>query len=214
MKKPITELSTEELIKAINDAPVEAPYNWPTDIMDFISFYHLKQGEELITTKLLYRLYCHWSKNPITSRSFIQVLTDIFPSSRSGRSVTILLNKKALDISQEVYKYLESKDKTKSKGWTKHFNDYLNYYSIKKGGLFIKNSVLYSLYDKWTYGNKNRHPLGYNQFSKFCQVLFKQKLVDNNGWSAVNNSIEQHLTDDLIELMKATKNGKKKNKKK
>lgn len=218
MKKAITELSTEELVHLLGKNPPnvnsDVIYNWPTDVMDFISFYNLKQGTEHVTTKLLYRLYRHWSKDPLIIKAFVNTLTDIFPSSRIGKSTTIMLDKKTLHISQEVYKYLETLDKTKSKGWTKHFNTFLEYYSIKKGGLYIKNNVLYSLYDKWTYGNKNRRPLGYKQFNKFCKVFFKQKIVDNNRWSAVDNSIEQYLTDDLIQLMKATRNGKKTNKKK
>lgn len=217
MKKAITELSDHELLNIVEKQSSTQIYDWPTDVMEFISVYNLKQGTEAITTKLLYRLYKFWSKEPIARKAFTNTLTDIFPSSRIGESVTILLNENVLNISNEVGKYLKSLDKTKSKNWTKHFTTYIDYYSIKKGGLFIKNNVLYNLYDKWTSRNNNYHPLGLKQFNKFCELFFKQKMIHGEKWSGVDKSIEKHLTEDLINLMynkKATSNGKKENKKK
>lgn len=218
MKKAVTELSDQELLKLVEqEKSNQVVYDWPNDVMEFISVYNLKQGTEAITTKLLYRLYKFWSKEPVLRQTFSNAIMDIFPSSRIGESVTILLDEKALNISNEVNKYLKRFDKTKSKNWTKHFTTYLDHYSIKKGGLFIKNNVLFNLYDKWTSRNNNYHPLGPKQFNKFCALFFTQKIIRGEKWSGVDKSIEQHLTEDLINLMynkKASRNGKKENKKK
>jgi hypothetical protein len=215
MKKPLTELTDEEIIDLVGQNPsnLEKVYNWPTDVMDFISYYNLKQGTEVVTSKLLYRLYRHWSKDPIPSKAFTSTLTDIFPSNRLGHSITILLDKSALNIHNELSKYLESMDKTKYKNWTKHFTTYLNHYSIKKGGLFINNNVLYNLYDKWCYKNHSKHLLGHKQFNKFCKLFFKHKVVKDQLWYAIDDSIKTHLTEDLINLMyKKKTNAKKENK--
>jgi hypothetical protein len=214
MKKAITDLSDQEILESLNQNSSPEPiYNWPTDVMEFISFYNLKSGTDPVTTKLLYKLYSRWSQNPIIKKALSDTLTDIFPSVRYGRSVMILLNKDVLNISNELYKYLESIDKTKNKDWAKHFTTYLDHYSIKKGGLFINNNVLYNLYDKWCYKNHSKHLLGPKQFNKFCKLFFKHKVIKDQLWYAVDDSIKTHLTEDLINLMyKKKTNAKKENK--
>lgn len=216
--KSITDLSDEDLLKSIESPDLNQPaYSWHTDVMQFISVYNLKQGQEVIFAHLLYKLYRHWSKDPVKQVIFSHTLADIFPTIKSNRSIGIMLNRNVLDVSNELYKFLQEDNPTKYKGHSDHFKKYLSHYSINKGGIFIANSVLYNLYDKWCYKNKRRRQLGPNQFDKFCKIFFEQKMIRGCKWSAIDNSIEQHLTEDLINLMykkKATRNGKKENKKK
>jgi len=209
MKKSITELSDKELLDLVGNNPEQVTiYEWPTDVMEFISVYNLQTGNERITSKLLYRLYCLWSKNTVTRKTLTKTLTDLFPSSTDGKSVTILLNKSALNLKDEAYKYIKSLDKSKNKSYQQHFEKYLHEYCIKNGGLFIKDTVLYNLYDKWCY--KKRNPLSFKQFNNLCKSYFKEKLIDKHYWYSVDESIKTYLTEDLInEMRKSVK--KKKN---
>lgn len=217
--KNLTELTDAELLDLVSnpDTSTIKVYDYPNDIIKFISVYNLKSGIEPIQTRLLHKLYIHWSKNPVQQKEFAYTLFDIFPSGKGTGQTVLFLDKKALDLHAEVIKLVTPVDKTRQKGWTEHFVKYLSFYNIKKGGLFIANSVLYNLYDKWCYKNKNRRPLGANQFDKFCKVFFENKLVKGCNWSKIDKSIEQHLTEDLINLMykkKAKGNAKKDLKKK
>lgn len=209
MKKSITELSEKELLDLLGSNPDQLKiYEWNTDIMEFISVYNLKSGNEYITTKLLYRLYCLWSKNPVKRKTLTNTLMDLFPSVRTGDSHVVLLNKSAMNLKEEAYLYIKSKNKIKNRNYKDHFDSYINHYSIKNGGLFIKDTVLYNLYDKWCY--KKRHPLSFKQFNNFCKLYFKEKLIDKHYWFSVDESIKTYLTEDLINEMKKKNVQKKK----
>lgn len=214
--KNLTELTDAELLELIEN-PVSSPNTITNNIIDFISVYNLKTGDEPIKIRLLYNLYKAWTKNPLSPRIFSNTLTNLFTSKQSAGNTLVYLNKSAINVHTEVLKLVEPADKTRQKGWTDHFNKYLLHYGIKKGGLFIANNVLYNLYDKWTYKNNNRRPLGPNQFNNFCKVFFEYKNVQGRLWFKIDKSIEQHLTEDLIKLMykkKAKGNAKKDIKKK
>lgn len=197
MKKSITELNEAELLDLIKDESSNIKiYEWPTDVMEFISVYNLKSGTERITTKLLYKLYKLWSKNPVKRKTLTNTLTDLFPSDRIGESYLILLDKNALNIKTSTLKYLKKVNKTKHKGWVEHFNKYLHEYCIESGSFFVKDTVLYNLYDKWCF--KKRSPLGFAQFNNFCKLYFNNKFINNHDWFSVNPSIKKHLTEDIM----------------
>lgn len=203
MKKSLTELSEKELLDIIGDDPGSLKvYSWPNDVMEFISIYNLKTGEHHVTNKLLYRLYRLWSNIPVTQRVFTTTLMDLFPSIQYGANKAILLDKNSLNLKQEAYNYVKVQDKTKYKGYLKLFEKYLHTYCIKKGSFFIKDSVLYKLYSKLC--STKRHPLGKAQFNNFCKLYFKNKLIKGHQWFAVDESIKEYLTEDLINEMSKT----------
>lgn len=209
MKKAITQLTESELLDLIKSEPSSITlYEWPTDVMQFISVYNLKSGTERITTKLLYKLYKLWSKNPVPRKTLTTTLMDLFPSDRIGESHLILLNKETLNIKQETLKYLKKHNKTKDKGWMEHFTKYLHEYCIESGCFYIKDTVLYNLYDKWCY--KKRSPLALAQFNNFCKLYFKNKFIKKNYWFAVDEKIQKYLTEDLIKEMRDKRAPKKK----
>jgi hypothetical protein len=202
MKKALTDLSENELLDLIRNEPSSVKiYEWPDDIMEFISIYNIKGGKELVTFRLLYKLYKKWSKNPIKFEPFISSLRDILPS----HSSYILLNRKALNVKEEVFKYLKQDDKTKYKGHIDTYNRFRNDYCIKRGGLFIKDTVLYDLYLKWC----KKRPLSIRQFKMFCKMYFDEKLIDKHYWFGVDKSINDYLTEELINEMRKPSDPKK-----
>lgn len=201
MKKSLTELSEKELLDIVANEPSKIKvYSWPNDVLEFISVYNLKTGEERIIGKLLYKLYKLWSKNPINKKTFVSTLTDLFPSMQNGPNLAILLDKKALDLKQEAYNYVKPRSKVKDKGWIEHFQKYLSNYSIKKGSFFVKDIVLYKLYSQLF--NKKHNPLGLVQFNNFCKMYFTTKLIKKNYWFGLNETIQNHLTEELINEMR------------
>lgn len=205
MKKSLRNATVEELIK-LAESPTNADteiYNYPSDILQFLSEYNIKSGEERVPNSFLYRLYKKWSENPLSQRSFSNHLVDIFQFTRYGPYYAMHINKSAITLKEEAYKYLKRVDKTKSSKTSAHFKKYLEKYSIKKGGLFIKDTVLYSLYDKWCGTRyKDRHPLSLFQFNNFCKVFFEKKSIKGHYWFALDYTILNHLSEDLIKEMK------------
>lgn len=214
-KKPITEISSEELLKTIednHDIKEQTSYSYKNDILDFISTFNLKNGSDEITNKLLHKIYSSWSKIKLNQSEFTHQIHLFFNSKKAGGKYFILLN---LDYNALLKKSLFSiakKSKTKRKSYKVHFEKYLNKYSITNGSFFIKDSVLYNLYDKWTYSFKKSHPLGPIQFNGFCKLYFKFKYIEGGYWFGVDKSIIQHLSEDNINQMRKSNNVKKSNK--
>jgi hypothetical protein len=192
MKKALTELTEQELLDLASSPEQVKVYNFANDVMEFISVYQFKTGEHLIPSKLLYKIYHHWSSNPLRHAQFSHQMTDIFPSKGSS----ILLDKEALELKNKLLEFLTMDDKRTDKAWGEHFNNYLIKFNIKSGLLPIKDSVLYSLYSK-AYCKK-KHPLGTRQFNNFCKVHFKYELINGHCWFRLDRSIEEHLTEELI----------------
>jgi len=208
MTKPISEMTEQELLKLLKNSPEEVKvYEWPDDIIEFISVYNLKSGKEPIKITLLYDLYKRWSKDPLNRHTFSRSLNDIFPK----KDTFFLLNKGALNIKQEVFKFLKRIDKSKSEEWHKHFKQYLDKYSIKKGGLFIKDAVLFTLYKQWS--KRKIHNLSFKQFNNICKCYFKNKFIGGHYWFGLDESIQTFLTEDFIKEMSKRNGSKKTNKK-
>ncbi len=201
-KKPITQVSSEDLLKILenNDSKIENIPHQKNDIMDFISQFNLKQGEEIVTLRLLYRFYCAWSKNRLKPKSFSHNIALYFYI----KNGYILLDINHLQLLKSTARKLrKTKPKTKSRLFKKHFESYLNKYSINKGSFFVKDSVLYNLYDKWTYGFKKRNPLKISQLNQFFKIFkFESKSINNNKWFGLDKSIIKHLTEENINEMR------------
>jgi len=201
--KPITELKTADLLKIIEgNSRKISTLNYKNDTLDFLSTYGISQGEHRILIALIYDTYKLWSKIPISKRAFANELVRLFPHIKYGESNVYLIDKPREFFLEKNLKKKRNKIKTKS--WLKHFQRFLEKYNIKSGSFYVKDIVLYNLYDKWVYKNGNKHPLTLNQFLKFCRLFFqtpKIKIIKSHEWFAIENSIKEYLTPELINLM-------------
>lgn len=201
-KKPITQISSEDLLKLLEGGSFTEK-NIPeqkNDIIEFISQFNLKQGEERVTLGLLYQFYSAWSKNRVNRKIFSYNIGLYFFIKDSY----ILLNGDYLQLLKSTANKLPKKRiKTKRRYFKKHFENYLNKYSINKGSFFVKDSILYNLYDKWTYGFKKRNPLKLSQLNEFFKIFkFESKSVNNNKWFGLDKSIIKYLTEENINEMR------------
>lgn len=215
-KAPNT-LTDKELLDLIGEdtpGPNQSPIiEYKNDLMEFLSVYNIKEGYIKVSSNLLYKLYREWSNSPIQKKTFTEEMCQLFTYKRYGIGRFLLLNIKAFQLAQQYSKLMKPIDKTKRKGWKQHFDRYLEKYSIKSGGFFVKYTVLYNLYDKWVYKNKNRHPLGIDQFKNFCKLYFDYKTVQKCYWFSVDKSIIQHLSEEDLKELKGNNSEEKKNKK-
>lgn len=191
MKKPITEYTNEELLKTITNEPTVnlEPVN---DVLDFISVYNIQSGTHKVASNLLYKTYQMWSQNPLPAKAFTYEMQDFFPLIESYYS----LNKDPLELKKLLIEYRTPKSKTKMPQWQKHFNEFVEHYSLKRGRLLVKNKVLYNLYDKWVYENKKQSLNSY-QFNRFCKSHFKSKKIRDDRWYLIKPTIIDHLSPEL-----------------
>lgn len=202
--KPITEIPLADLLELLkNDSDRVLNYEHHNDCMEFLSVYGIKQGENRILFNLIYRLYKKWSKFPVKKRSFADALVLLYPHIKYGESFVYLINK-------DKYFFLErgakkkKLNKTKRKHWFRHFKTFIKKYDLKSGRFYVKDIVLYNLYDKWTYKNNNHNPLGFQQFLKFCKLFFKNpapKQIKGTLWVGLDSEVQKHFTPELLKLM-------------
>lgn len=197
--KPISELSIEELLK-IAETSQFSPliYKSKTDVIEFISFYQLKLGDNKVTSALLYNLYRRWSNNPIPRQSFTKEVTELFPVTRWGIGYLFGLNKSKEELLNTKAEFNKKKLKTKSPKYAKHFQNYLKHFNIKSGSFYVKDVVLYNLYDKWR--QYKRHLFSLEQFIPFCKIFFKYKKIKGNYYFAVDKEIKSQLSENLLKL--------------
>lgn len=198
MKKVPGKYTDEELLKALDQAPVSTPVQGITDVLGFLSFYNIKPGKQKVAKKEVYNLYCKWSKNRMTSKLFAMEMNLHFP----GGDYYYLINLSSIAVSNQLFLYTQkrSKDRTKSPKSKQHFECFLNAHDIKEGSYYIEAFVLYSLYDKWWYDKKHEKPLfSSNLFNRFMRLNFKEKRTKNQlRWFAVNQSILNHFTEESL----------------
>ncbi len=209
--KPITEISETELLDLIKTNPAAVPgianvvkllYESGTDINEFLSFYQISEGENRVTGTLLYNLYKRWSLNPRSRVQFTNEILEFFPIIRYGVGYVFFINKTKNELLIEKGEFKTKKLKTQSKSWSQHFQNYLKKYNIKTGRFYVKDVVLYNLYDKWLYEQRRKHNLSLQQFNHFCKVFFKSKRIKGHIWFAVDKKIQEILTPNLLEQMK------------
>lgn len=218
MKRVPKELTNEEILKALENSDVELPQGMPeyrNDILAFLSFYGVTNGKEKIPCRLLYKIYREWSENPLTSKTFSEEIHQHIEFDKSY----IYINLKSIDLSISAYKHLKSnsRNKTKSPAFRKHFDEFTSLHELKKGTKWIPSFVLYYLYDKWCYNSKKRPLLSEENFSRFLKLYFpiRKRARGTNYWYSVDKSIYNHITKEQVSIMIRTRKiyGKKRSKK-
>lgn len=207
-KKPITQISSEDLLKLLEDNKDIKDENhiiYKNDIVDFISKFNLKQGQEKVSTRILYIIYTVWSKNKVNKRTFSTHLGSFFECKPSpgNKELMVLLDLTSNELLRKTIIKKKRKFKHNPKFLKEHFENYLSKYDIKKGSFFVKSSILYNLYDKWVYSFRKQRPLKTTQFDQFFKIFtFAIKSIDNENWFGIDKSIIKHLTEENINQMR------------
>ena len=181
-KKIPSEFSDEELLKALEQVKEEKveQSEYHNDILAFLHFYKIENGDNKVTAKLLRQLYVQWSDDPITANHFGQELNKFI----TRKSDTYyLINQKSFHLAASSYKFLKQnkKDKIKRPLYRKHFDNFLAHYGITKGrSVWVPGFILFHLYDKWVYKNRTIRTLAEPWFYQFCKLHFNRKRPDGS----------------------------------
>lgn len=204
-KRSPNNISTEELLASLDSKStlpeiIETPYK--NDVLSFVSHFSLQSGPNLVRFKVIKELYRLWSADPINDYFLKYELISLFEHRHARSGPVFFINVSAINIKSEAYKLVESRtiDKTKSKSYKKHYEDFLQAYDLKPGDAWIEAEVLYFFYDKWVFNNKFKSYMGPIHFNNFCKVYFKHKRLNHYG----NCSKRVYFAIDKESLMKHT----------
>lgn len=192
-------LTDEELLKILETSPQDTPSStsYKNDVLDFINYYKFNQGPYKIDSTVLYVIYQHWSNNALNKKTFKIHMSRFFEATNNSKY--LLLNIDPFIINNILQQLRKKQDKTKSKPWKKHFENFIDHYKLSSGTLYLSTIILFKLYKNWKGYKKG---LGLNQFSNFLNLYFKHKIINQNKWFGVNKSIINHLTDEMINEIK------------
>lgn len=212
MNKLITELTSEELIKLLENKPkdeIQGTLYTKNDVLEFISLHKLQTGDKQVQGKVLHNLYKSWSKKPLGIRKFLkQFQLFIAAYKRYSGYTWFKLNIDINSILWKTLKYTEKRrkrNKLLSKNSKRHFDNFLEKFQVERGGFYVKDIVLFNIYDKWIYETKSQQTLDFTFFKNFCKLYFKHKEIDENIWFGVKKSIISHFSEEMINTMKNKK---------
>lgn len=208
--------STENLLDLLETNQVVDKVKRDPSVPTFIKALNIVPGTDQVRQTYLFTLYNKWIKSSITSNKFRMDLTKYFDYKDVKKVRFFLVDLKALNLGVKSKEAIFKQDKTKIRTYTTHFNNYLKYHDIKSGTYWVEGYVLYYLYDKWTYKNNNRNPLGEIQFANFCNLYFKQKQQSKNHakYYGVEKTILNHVTTEHLQQIKKGYHDKKTSKRK
>lgn len=226
-------LDTEELLKVISQNKETTPQDnetapeileYTNDILPFLSTFNILPGEQRIKKGLLFSIYKAWSKQPVKRKDFLNELYKYLEIGYQPDGC-FYINHNAMKLTYDVYrKYQKEYRKTHSKHWTKHFENFLKYYSLTDKGYWVELPILYFLYDKYLFELGIQHgprkTLYKDQFEKFCRLYFKEKTTEFTRLYSVSSNITNFFQAGQLERMRKEyvkqfkTDKKKKNKKK
>lgn len=207
IKKNIIEVQTDELIDLLKEdskAPETDPLYIENDVLTFVSVFNLQAGEESVKPYTLYSIYKVWSKDPVNKNPFYFEMAKLFTISSGNYKV----NRNAIQITHEAYSQFKHKDRRlKSKPWTKHFEDFLLFHSIKNGNQWLEASILYFLYDKYIHQRGlDDHPMHYmsqTTFYTYADIFLKHKITKDGKVYSVSDNIKNFFQKDQLQRMQA-----------
>lgn len=172
-------LSLDDLINTaeLEEEKQESVIEYDTDIVSFLLAFDIRQGSYAVTVKLFYDLYKKWSKNPVKKTKFDKEVANFLIRHQKGPNVYYLVDKDVFKVSEEIQKLILGSriDKTKSKTYKIHFDNFLKKYQLKSGTYYIESFILYFLYDRWAYSINKKNSLSSAQFFNFCKLYFPFK---------------------------------------
>ena len=174
-------------------------------------FYDIKPGSHKVPKKLIYKLYKYWSKTNLEHEHIGIRFREVYTGEENRAN--FFLSK---DIASFLKHFQELKPKkfnyTKSKTYQKLFKDYLDFYNIKPGNVYVEADILYHLFDTFV-TKRRRIGISMNKFTTLLINKFNKKDIGYGvSWFGVDENIKQHLPQEVVDRWRQgrVKYGKKK----
>jgi hypothetical protein len=209
---------TQELLKDLefytpSEEETFLEEDYKNDILAFLSTYNVQPGKTEVSDTVLYYLYSQWSQDRIGRKPFNMELSKFFQRKTNRNKLFFLINQDGMSLSKAGFSIVKSKtrDAVKIKTKKRHFEAFLNARHLSPGDFFIEADILYRLYDKWTYDNKHKMPLGRKSFYSFLYLYFKCKEAKNTKYFAVEQKgLFKHVSTRKLAIIRKKNESKKK----
>lgn len=151
---------------------------YKNDVLSFLRIFDIEDGDQKVKRSTLYHLYVKWSSSPVIQQVFSREVNKYVNLELENHNY-FFLNQKSIDLAVLTYSKIKEKkiNKTKSKAYKTHFEQFLKDHDIKapeKWG-WVEGFYLYYLYDKWNYNKKRNNRLARDVFYQYCRLYFKSK---------------------------------------
>lgn len=215
IKKLPQQIDLEDLLKIVKEPPTLTSVDIPDDervldedpvnkdVLTFLSKFNILPGTNRVKRGLLFNIYKAWSAYPIKRKEFLQICGKYFKVAERGN--VYLINANVVKLSYDVYTTFKRKYRlVTDRRRATHFENFINYYSLKKENYWIHINILYFLYDKYLYEKKVDRPLAFKNFEHFCRTYFELKNTTNGKMVSVSKNIENFFQEGQLERMKVT----------
>lgn len=196
--RPISTINTEDLLKSLKSVSADVYVSHANPIVEFLVTFNIKDGHHKVHRDILLELYRAGKHQKIRKAQFARELNK-YISKYSHKYFYI--NKTAFKISETAYKLLIKKVAPAVKPESnadKQFTAFCKYYGVSKGTMWIEGYALYYLYDLWKYNHYSKSkPMSKMLFLKFCETYFEWAYRDHYIYFKVDESIKQHLSDEI-----------------
>lgn len=192
-------ISTDDLLLALESAEDTETTEWSNDVPYFLSHFKLEQGSYKVHSRLLYKLYCLYSKNPLrkydftcTTAQFIQFERNYYRINIPPIRIAKVVNQKKQDTSVNFNANLAVK---------KHFETFVRKAQLKKGSSFVEGVILHEIYRHYCIDAKIKTRMTYINFIKVCKLYFPIKRIGSSKavWFNINDEIVSRLlTEEIV----------------
>lgn len=162
-KKLTTELTTEELLNQLESTDIQVEGKRKVTqhkfhkILDFISKYNIKSGNNPITSKILFELF-KLEYPEVQFKSFVFQMKRLLPYKRPRHVVIFYIDKNQLDVTDAIKRhYITPKTViSRQRNLKKHVESFIKYFNLNPGNNAINFKIVVDLYDRWTYKFKKK----------------------------------------------------------
>lgn len=174
----------------------------PHDVLSFVLYFNIKPGRQSIKKNMLFDLYKHWSKEPLTRRSFHRELGKFLRLRQSGFNFYYKTSLNSIDITRKLFIYLNKRntDRSKSKPWKSHYELFLSDNDLKEGTVWVEGLVFYRFYFRWKLKKRKRSWLGYDQFHHISKLYFNNRRITSSKikWFGLNRDLLKEVPEKDI----------------
>lgn len=200
-------LDTDTLLDLVEKAPDDKAImgeKYKNDVLGFLSTFNIQPGEDTIKGNTLYSIYKVWSKEPLPKNTFYREVNNFLPE----KTPTFYkINQNVIKLTHEAYSRFkqERNIKLKNKTWTRHFEDFLLYYSLKTDNFWIEGPILYFIYDKYAHerglDKHNSTHMNLQTFYAYADLFLKYKKTKTGKYYAVSDNITIQFQEGQLERM-------------
>lgn len=201
-RKNQSDLSIEDLLKALDNDSEESEVFISDPIFSFIQTFGITDGPHKVRLFLLHDLFRKWNRRErMARRTFSAEIKKYL--SVTGNNVNTQkahINKEVVDLLKHLGHYKDQNIKDNLKKTQNHFKKFLEIHNIKKGDLYIEADVFYHIYDTWIYRNRIHQQLSYERFQNICELYFDTKEFSGSEvlWFGVDDNIKQHISIQAV----------------